>query len=205
MAITTTLMQAGDLLNSDILSAGNPLFWIVQVDASPSDNTIYIEAIIETDYVFRFINKTFNGVTGLFLFDGSNIFSALLNEADDIIPSTQSVMLATEMFKELNVSFKIYSYSGATSTEFLDKDYYFVKSAKDIGTSKGATLVDWEQQNSKLFLSQADKFTYWYFWEATKGDRFLEYRKINSLPQLYTLMQGTSILMQGSAVIINSQ
>ena len=205
MAITTTLMQAGDLLNSDILSAGNPLFWIVQVDASPSDNTIYIEAIIETDYVFRFINKTFNGVTGLFLFDGSNIFSALLNEADDIIPSTQSVMLATEMFKELNVSFKIYSYSGATSTEFLDKDYYFVKSAKDIGTSKGATLVDWEQQQSKLFLSQADKFTYWYFWEATKGDRFLEYRKINSFPQQYTLMQGTSILMQGSGVIINSQ
>ncbi len=211
MAISALIRQKGDKYNTTVymLAAHNPLFWIIDVTSTTTLVNLYIIikfTINAINYEFRAINLDFDGNSGEFLFDGTNIVNSFLNNPDDIIPTT-SAELASEMYKSGTVSVYYNDGIGGSDTYLDSSNLIFINAARDIGNEWGATMDDWYACESKTFYSQSNKDTYWYFYNysGAGANQFLEYVKIDSIPVVSTLIDNSIVITDNSEILTNTE
>jgi hypothetical protein len=204
MAVTILVTQAGDKDAEFILSVQNPVFWIFNVvSTSPlPDLTItYKFTIGTTTYEFNAINIDYDGSSGDFIFDGTNILNAILNSPDDIIP-TNDFEIATEMFIEAEVEGLYNDNEGGGDIEFYNGSINIVNAARDV--TEDAGMNDWYNGDSKLFYSQTGKETYWYFYNQNTSDIYLEYEKVSSTQVENYLTDNSELLIDNGEQLINT-
>jgi hypothetical protein len=215
MAITASL----SILNSDfgasllgISSACSPNVLRVEVALTGGSDTglyckvrIGIPSATELYHTFRMVNKSFNGTSGEFYLDVSDILPYFFTDIsdDDLTTGSQEVV---DTFVDYNnavtqgIQILVYSSADLLIDNTFKYPLKLLFSSKQIGDKNGSNEVDIASGLMPTFLAQKNKTSYIYFY----GSGTIDFEKVDALPEEYVMVDNFEALMvdnDGNAMI----
>lgn len=200
--ITVQTTDFGNALNHIVDACTINALKVNAVLTGGTDTGAYCELTITAnskDYVFRLINSTFNGTSGLFYIDLSDILQYFFDDvSDDIL--TSGVSDVNDTFMNILIELKLYKSNG---TALDSKTYEYTNlifAAKQLGCGSSSEIDGIEVNNMPLFLAQKNLLSYIYYF----GTGTMTFEKINSIPEQYAMLDNNEFLMldnDGNAMI----
>jgi hypothetical protein len=204
MAITGTLTiidtDFSDALGG-IVSACSPNVLRVTATLSGGTSLIAFCEIELSGYTFRFVNKSFNGTTGEFHFDFTDILPYFFTDiSDDEL--TSGVQTVIDTFSD-DFSYDVYLYDGVNPTQLdvFGGELAILFSSKQIGNPNGSNEVDIFNHQMPNFLAQKNKQSYIYHY----GAGVISFEKVSHIPTPVILIDNffRPFVVNGKILIYN--
>jgi len=147
-----------------------------------TDTGAYVEMYVDT-YYFRMINKTFDGTSGEFYFDFTEILPYLFDDiSDDVLSS--GVQIVGDTFVNSN-AFDIILYNSlGDDLDVISIEHKLIFSSKQIGNPNGSNEVEIFAHQMPNFLAQKNKQSYIYHY----GEGQITFEKVSHIPeQIYMI------------------
>lgn len=201
MAITGTLTiidtDFSDALNGIVAACSINVLRVTAILSGGTDAGAYCELYAKT-YKFRLINKSFDGTSGEFYFDFTDILPAFFTDVSDI--NLESGVSLNELWLGFT-AFTLTLYDSLDNElDIIDLEFEPLFSSKQIGNPNGTNELDWVAGQPFNFLAQKNKQSYIYYY----GAGTCSFEKVGNVPKIYAMIDNNDAVMvdnNGDAII----